>query len=384
MRYITKKGNRVYKRNSNAKNWTFKVTRNKKATYFNLGSDLDTAKKMADEIDAFLVFNTIDEAVLKYNPNKKQGKATPAPTPDDRIQPSLGLIVDMLKENKDLVGINDRTVQCYRRGLYRVTGLSDEKARDLPLNKLTKKMLHEEKKRRVYGITDKVELDEKKRSYNTLLRNAKSVFSETAMAYYPENWSFEGLGFLRKEIFFNRVKKDYTLPETSLIEDTFKLMNQVDGDHFVIMALALHFGMRRKEIFYSRRSWLDIDKERCSICIKAEGKFKPKGGMDGYTAGNSDWGKQILDTSEGFDYLVTDRARGAEKTMKKVTDSLRDIGWTRQSPLHELRKLYGSYLATTKGLYVAQSYLRHTSPQVTSQYYAQLMPSKDMLACWVA
>ena len=204
------------------------------------------------------------------------------------------------------------------------------------------------------------------------------------MAYYPETWSFEGLSYLKKEIFFNRVKKSYTLPEVDLIKNTFELMNKLTGDQFTIMALALHFGMRRKEIFYSKRKWLDVDSERCSICIEAEGNFKPKGGLAGYTAGSPGWGSKILENSEGFDFLVIDRARGAEKTMKKVTDAMRDIGWTRQSPLHELRKLYGSYLATTKGLYVAQSYLRHTSPQVTSQYYANLMPSKDMLALWAA
>jgi integrase len=384
MKYITKKGNRVYKRNPSAKNWSLKITRENKATYFNLGKDINIAKAMADEIDAYLVFNSVDETVLKYNPNKRKGKAASVPAPDDRICPNLGDIVDFLEINKNLIGIEHRTFQCYRRGLYRVTGLPDKEARALPLKKLTKKMLREVKADSVRGIVDKVTLQEKKRSYNTLLRNAKSVFSETAMAYYPENWSFEGLSFLRKEIFFNRVKKEYTLPATSLIEDTFKLMNEVDGDHFVIMALGLHFGMRRKEIFYARRNWFDIDTDRCAVCIQAEGKFKPKNGLDGYTAGDANWGSKILEKSEGFDFLVTDRARIAEKTFKKVTDSLRDIGWTRQSPLHELRKLYGSYLATTKGLYVAQSYLRHTSPQVTSQYYAKLMPSKDMLALWVA
>jgi len=382
MRYITKRGNRVYRRNPKAANFTFRIRVSNKTAYFNLGKDLELAKKTADEIDAYLVFNSLEETILKYNPNKKQGKAVPAT--NDLRSPTLGEIIDFLEVNKTVIGIENRTFQCYRRGLYRITGLSDGEARALPLKKISKKMIRQVKSDSVKGITDKVELDEKKRSYNTLLRNAKSVFSNTAMAYYPDTWSFEGLSYLKKEIFFNRVKKDYTLPDTSLIQDTFKLMNELEGDSFVITALALHFGMRRKEIFYTKRDWLDIDSERCAICIKAEGKFKPKGGLDGYTAGVSAWGTKILEMSEGFDFLVTDRARSAEKAMKVVTDALRDIGWTRQSPLHELRKLYGSYLATTKGLYVAQSYLRHTSPSVTSQYYAKLMPSKDMLACWAA
>lgn len=384
MKYITKKGNRVYKRNKGAKYWSFKITRDGRATYFNLGKDLNTAKTMADEIDAFLVFNSVEDTVLKYNPNKSKGKAATVPTANDRVYPTLGEIVDLLETNKNVIGIEQRTVQCYRRGLYRITGMTDEEARALPLKNLSRKLIRKVKADSVRGISDKVELDEKKRTYNTLLRNAKSVFSPTAMSYYPDTWSFEGLSYLRKEIFFNRVKKEYTLPSTSLIKDTFELMNSLDGDLFVIMALGLHFGMRRKEIFFARREWFDIDEDRCAVCIHAEGQFKPKNGLDGYTAGDPNWGSKILEMANGFDYLVTDRARKAEKTFKKVTDALRGIGWTRQSPLHELRKLYGSYLATTKGLYVAQSYLRHTSPQVTSQYYAKLMPSKDMLACWAA
>jgi integrase len=380
MKYITKKGNKVYKRNIGAKNWSFKIVNDSRATYFNLGKDIRVAKKMADEIDAYLVFNSIEETILKYNPNKKQGKASP--TPDVLISPSVGDIIDFLQTQKNVIGIENRTFQCYRRGLYRITGLSDDEARALLLKDLTKSMIRTVKSDSVANITDKVELNEKKRSFNSLLRNAKSVFSIGALACYPERWSLEGLSYLKKEIFFNRVSKSYTLPEVSLIKSTFELMNSLTGDQFTIMALAMHFGMRRKEIFYSKRNWLDIDEDRCAIRIEAEGNFKPKGGLAGYTAGSPGWGSKILKNSEGFDFLVTDRARGAEKTMTKVTDAMRDIGWTRQSPLHELRKLYGSYLATTKGLYVAQSYLRHTSPSVTSQYYAKLMPSKDMLACW--
>lgn len=374
----TKKGNRLFKRSPNAKHWTFRAIRNHKTVYFNLGSDLDVAMGKADEIDAFLLFNSLEDAVFKYNPNKR------TPATDVLRSPTLGEIIDFLETQKNVIGIAHRTFQCYRRALYRVTGLSDEGARALPLKKLTKKMIRDVKSTSVQGIADVVELAEKKRSYNTLLKNAKSVFSNTAMAYYPDSWSFEGLGHIKNEIFFNRVKKNYTLPDTLLITKTFDLMNSYSGDKFAIMAMALHFGMRRKEIFYAKRDWFDIDDERCVILIKSEGKFRTKNGMDGYTAGKPAFGSKILNQSDGFDFLVTDRARQAEKTMKSLLDDMRAIGWVRQSPLHELRKLYGSYLATTEGLYVAQSYLRHTSPAVTSQYYAKLMPSKDMLACWAA
>jgi integrase len=42
-------------------------------------------------------------------------------------------------------------------------------------------------------------------------------------------------------------------------------------------------------------------------------------------------------------------------------------------PCHVLRKQFGSYVATTFGLYHAQKFLGHSSPKVTSDYYAGLV-----------
>jgi integrase len=38
-----------------------------------------------------------------------------------------------------------------------------------------------------------------------------------------------------------------------------------------------------------------------------------------------------------------------------------------------LRKQFGSYVATAFGLYQAQKLLGHSSPQITSDYYASLV-----------
>jgi integrase len=41
-------------------------------------------------------------------------------------------------------------------------------------------------------------------------------------------------------------------------------------------------------------------------------------------------------------------------------------------PCHLLRKEFGSYVATSFGLFYAQKLLGHSSPEVTSSYYAGL------------
>jgi integrase len=51
---------------------------------------------------------------------------------------------------------------------------------------------------------------------------------------------------------------------------------------------------------------------------------------------------------------------------------LRQRGIADDKPCHLLRKEFGSYVATSFGLFHAQKFLGHSSPDVTSSYYAGL------------
>lgn len=381
--HTTKKGNRVYKRNQNAKNWSFRVVVYKKSYYFNLGKDLQLAKTMADEIDAYLVFNTIEEALDKYSPKRKSKNNLQ----NLQSEPTLGDVISFIELQAPVLDIDNRTIQCYRRSLYRLTMLKDGEAAKKPLSFLTKDQLTKYKEQQLLGITDKLEINSKKRTINSVFRNAKSIFSDHAMEAFPNKWDITGINDLKKEPFFRRVSKTYILPSVSLIEKTFNLYRKYIDRHpdkQIILGLALFFGLRRAEIAACRRSWISLDSDKAIVSIKHESDFKPKGGKDGFTAGRLSVAKSILNNSEGFDKLIKDSARKAERPLAEVILDLRKIGWTRAAPLHECRKLYGSYLASTQGLYVAQSYLRHSNPAVTSQYYASLMPTKKMTDLWVA
>lgn len=381
--HTTRKGNRVYKRNDNAKNWSFRVVVYAKSHYFNLGKDLQVAKTMADEIDAYLVFNSIEDALDKYSP-KRKGKKKAI---NESLEPTLGDIIAFIELQAPVLDIDNRTIQCYRRSLYRLTLLKDEEAATKPLSFLTKDRLTKYKEHHLLGITDKVEINSKKRTINSVFRNAKSIFSDHAMEAFPSKWDISGINDLKKEPFFRRVAKTYILPSIDLVEKTFELYEKyIDAhpDKQVILGLALFFGLRRAEIAACRRSWVALDSDKAVVSIKHESDFKPKGGKEGYTAGRLSVAESILKNSLGFDKLIKDSARKAERPLQEVIHDLREIGWTRAAPLHECRKLYGSYLASTQGLYVAQSYLRHSNPSVTSQYYASLMPTKKMTDLWVA
>ena len=52
---------------------------------------------------------------------------------------------------------------------------------------------------------------------------------------------------------------------------------------------------------------------------------------------------------------------------------LHGMGVTSAKPCHALRKEFGSYVATSFSLFHAQKLLGHSSPSVTSDYYAGLI-----------
>lgn len=379
----TKRGNRIYKRNEKSKSFTYRFTRRGKTTYMNVGRNLQVAKDMADEIEAFLVFNSLEDTLEKYSPDRGTRKV------DVRIpkEPVLGDIVACLELKRKSLGIEKRTVQCYRRAIYALTSKSKTDAEKTPLSFLTRDQLTKYKESELDGITDEVAINEKKRTINSILKNAKAIFNEHTVSKMPEEWDLRGAEFLQNELYFRRVRKKYMLPNESLVKRTFELYESYKGtdpDSEVIMALGLHFGLRRAEIAATRRSWVSIDTKKAIIAVKHEEDFKPKGGVEGYTAGDLASANSMLKNAEGFDKLISDTARSCERPFQKVLKDLREIGWQRQSPLHECRKLYGSFLATTQGLYVAQSYLRHSSPAVTSQYYASLMPTDSFISMWAA
>ena len=65
----------------------------------------------------------------------------------------------------------------------------------------------------------------------------------------------------------------------------------------------------------------------------------------------------ILNKAPGDDYLIEDRADSGRPAFEKTLKALRAIGWDRASPMR-LRKLFGSYVASTESLYISQKFLR--------------------------
>ena len=347
--------------------------------YFPLGLILSDAKTLADEIDAYAYLNTIADVVKKFRPN---GLRT-------NLESSGNAKVgDITKRYKLLApsecGVEPSTINIYILVLNRVireaTGRDPE---NFFISDFTPSLISEFKRKRLEGVTDFDKRISIKRTINSYMRQIQGIFSKRALKLYKDFDVSAAVETLKDFDPYDKIGVKYKLPSYDLIAKTHDLLESYDSnkDQYIALALALHFGLRRKEILNAKRGWFTKVKSQFKIGVFTEGTFRVKSGEDGYAFGSSVIAEKILAMSDGFEYLITGGERHA---LDPVLKDLRRIGWDRVKPLHECRKLYGSYWASKEGLYFAQKTLRHATPLTTNDYYADLIDQEEVMDLWSA
>jgi integrase len=370
----TKRGARIYKRSQHG-TWTYKANYRGKTYYFPLGLDKTAALDLADQIKASLVLNTMQEVQDKFL-KKQLAKDLPDP-------PTLGQILKAIDRNQLALGLKDSTVDSYqvaiRSMVKKVLGKKrTDDVDDFDMSKINNDFVRKYRHIQLEGITDASAVKSRKRSINSRLRNVKALLNHKIF----EDFDMSFAQYFAEESFYKKVKKQYRLPKISLIEDTFDLWKNIDGDEYIALGLALNFGLRRGEILHARRDWFNLRGEKARVDIYADRKFDPKG-FEGYTQGSKQVAKLILNKASD-DYLLHNRADSGRPVFDRVLDSLREIGWDRQCPLHECRKLFGSYIASTENLFISQKFLRHSDAQTTSESYADALTDEHTIKLWAA
>jgi len=370
----SKAGTRIYKRSQNG-SWVYRPKVDKKVRYFPLGFDKTEALALADQIRAHLILYPFQEVWEMYN-KKAFAKTKPKP-------PTLGQCLAALSDNQISAGITDTTLTGYRQGITglikKVTGKSP--GDDYDLGQINEEFLRKFKKLSFVGLTDEAAIASRKRSVNSRLRQVKAIFAR------PKLFKDYDMGFadiIRAEEFYQKLKKQYRLPSEQLIMKTFELFNNAEGDIYTLLGLSLHFGLRRNEAFHCRRDWFDLSEDRARINIVSDREFRPKGGHEGFTMGSKSIAISILNKASGDDLLISTRADHGRVLYDAMIKQLREIGWDRPNPLHELRKLFGSYVATTEGIYISQKFLRHADASTTNDSYADAMASNKIKKLWAA
>jgi len=378
----THHGTRIYRRYRKG-TWTFKAEVQGKVYYFPLGYDEKAAKALADRIKGSLMIYPISKVRAEFC-QKTLAR-------DDASPPTVGQVLETLAQFQKALGWQDSTTKNYfdtlRSMVRRVTGkkkLADVLAYNC--GDITPRFMADYRNLMLEGLEDHDKIQSRKRTINKNLRSLKSLFTKKTMKLLKE-YDLSFTEILHEEEFYHGLKKQYRLPSCQLIQDTFDLWHRLDDDEFVLLGLALHFGFRRDEAYHARYDWFNVPddaEKQARATIRAEKGFRPKSGHEGFVLGSREATVAILNKAKGDDYLITWRSNHGIKLFDRTVKKLREIGWTRNNPLHELRKLFGSYVANTESLYVAQKFLRHSSATVTTENYADVITDDVVLQQWSA
>lgn len=231
--------------------------------------------------------------------------------------------------------------------------------------------------------------DARRRAENTattLLRNARSLFSSKALEHIgetlvlPNPLPFAGIKLPKKgnSTYQSKISAPDLIAAARL---------ELEGAPFQIFALALLCGLRKREI--DLLTWAQVDFSKAVIRIERTEYFEPKSED---SKGEIDVDPELLAlfkvwkaTAKGpfviEPNLMPQRLthsqgqqtrREAYRCSRHFTALyiwLRRKGVTAQKPLHELRKELGALLASSQGIFAAQSVLRHAQISTTAAYY---------------
>lgn len=181
--------------------------------------------------------------------------------------------------------------------------------------------------------------------------------------------------------------KKETPPEEGLRpRDTFDF-REPHRDAYTLLLLELGLGLRRNEADKAEWGWFfDDAKGRRFIEVRETAFFLPKSKQSRVIpVEEALW--TALQAVKSNDRFVVD---GPEPLPRDPEGELKSavyrcdrahrtlVAWLRKKgvddpkPCHRLRKEFGSYVSTVFGLFHAQKFLGHSSPNVTAQYYAGL------------
>ncbi len=224
--------------------------------------------------------------------------------------------------------------------------------------------------------------DARKRAENSaakLIRCARSLFTAKACKYaaaeliLPDPLPFAGVELPKK----GSTAYASRIDAAKLIEAA---RQELTGEPFKIFILGLFVGLRKKEI--DLLTWAQVDFEKAVTRIERTEFFSPKsedsiGEVDldpelvailrGWKAQAS--GVFVIESNRQPRHESSIVYYRCEPHFDTLYAWLRGQGVTARKPLHELRKELGAILASTAGIFAAQSVLRHAQISTTAAYY---------------
>jgi integrase len=218
-------------------------------------------------------------------------------------------------------------------------------------------------------------------SVNSFLRRAKSLFSTKVTKHLesvklPSPLPFDGISLEPRQS--TRYRSSFDV--SGLIQKARVELSIQEPEQFKIFLLATMAGLRRNEI--DKLEWPAFHWKEGLVRIEATRWFHPKsedsiGDIEldpelvelfrGYRAKAK--GSFVIESSNDPRPDATHAHYRCQSHFLKLFEWLRENGVKSRTPLHTLRKEFGSQICDRDGIYAASRALRHADIMITSQYY---------------
>jgi integrase len=219
------------------------------------------------------------------------------------------------------------------------------------------------------------------------LRQARSIFAMRMLEHYrhDKQWELPALDPFREAPGFGTRKTiAYQRPDDGIVDRCLAELEATkasEPERYLICWLAITFGLRKSEIAAARSDWFVMRNGRMHIEIRGVEDKKwsrdyTKNGeiMPSTPAALGGWAKigpMITAMAPGVYLIKGSRSYRTDIAFRKVNLWLRKVGWQTSKAIHELRKLAGSEVIMSSGIYAASQFLRHGNISTTQKYYGR-------------
>jgi integrase len=349
--------------------WQVRLKKDGGESWFNLGTaNQAAAAKKAKEIFAFLDANGWPATLAKFKPDS--GAAT-------HLDVTVGSFLD---ETKAVSGLKPVTYEIYAKkfrslvaGVFKIDGGTAkhdyvnggqkqwlERIHAVRLEKLTPEKINDWKVRELKAASKSpLQLKHASVTLRSILLSSKALFNPNIRKHLtlrlPTPLPFEGVTL--PEVGKSRYKSEID-PAVILIAARRELAEGINGDDqhvsprpelFKILLLALGAGMRRDEI--DKLQWRNIQWSKNTIRVET-----------------TEYGSTKSADSPRPESVKNHHYR-CNHSFKELVAWLRSKGLKARNALHALRKEFGSQICAQAGIYAASVALRHSSINLTREYY---------------
>lgn len=373
--------------------------------------DLETANKEEAAVKA----RDIYLSVLAKGWSATVSELAPQPMPPVEASSGSSTVGEFLAEVERTANLKPKTFRQYTQALrqvaadiagvksdasrydYRKGGLTAwrQKVDATPLSVITPAAVADWKIARLHRAgNDPRRKLEVNRSFNSWLRNTKSLFSDAIICkpnfrikvpkfkvpdgqrgerevYWFETVDFERPGSMK---FQAPVGVTYEV----LVTNARRELRAASPEAYKLFLLCLCAGLRRGEADVCL--WTQLNGDDNSIRIEANGYIEPKHGSGGTVYVDPSLMKELLSFKEsGHDGFVVNsplewkattylRYR-CEPHWGTLTEWLESNGINARKKVHELRKLFGDAIVKRNGIFAGSAQLRHSTIQMTASHY---------------